>query len=284
MKDCVMKIRVNGKEHALSFGPRVGLPDLPRDHLLLTGTKKSRNRQYLTNAETETGTQAFPFPGHHEGKQTHRSAVEEWQPHRPRGDRSAEWWNLTAVVSDPASTRYFLSWTVTRPGRRHLGQLPPQMVAQVKPGQSLYACQFTLISYQASIRRTGVPAVFVMNDHEVWDEEASTLCLRDAHHEHECAWSFDGERMNLAVSSPTLAFDLKIQGGSQVMWAEDQPRAAGLVRDRADGGHSFSYSLPHLRIAGSVTYTDERGKPIAVDVSGSGWADRQWGDFLADQG
>ena len=102
-----------------------------------------------------------------------------------------------------------------------------------EPGQGLYACQFTLISYQASIRKAGVPTVFVMNDHEVWDEEASTLCLRDAYHAHECAWSFDGERMDLAVSSPTLAFTLKIQGGSQVVWAEDQPRAAGLVRDSA---------------------------------------------------
>ena len=42
----------------------------------------------------------------------------------------------------------------------------------------------------------------------------------------------------------------------------------GLRISRADGGHSFSYSLPRLRIAGSVTYTDELGKPIAVDVSG----------------
>ena len=50
------------------------------------------------------------------------------------------------------------SWTVTHPGRRHLGQLPPQTVAQIKPGQSLCACRFTLISYQASIRRAGVPA------------------------------------------------------------------------------------------------------------------------------
>jgi len=56
------------------------------------------------------------------------------------------------------------------------------------------------------------------------------------------------------------------------------------VQDRADGGHSFSYSLPRLRIAGSLTYTDERGKPTAVDVSGSGWADRQRGGFPADQG
>jgi len=234
-----MKIRVNGKDHALSFGPRVALPG---------------------------------------------SAAAEWQPHRSQGDRSAEWWNLTAVLRDPASTRYFLSWTVTHAGRRDLGPLPPQPVAQLKPGQSLYACRFTLISYQGSIRKAGVPAMFVMNDREVWDEKTSTLFLRDAQHEQECAWSFDGERMDLAVSSPTLAFNLKIQGGSQVMWAEDQRRAAGLVRDSAGGSHSLSYSLPHLQIAGSVTYTDERGKPATVDLSGSGWADRQWGDFLADQG
>jgi CrtC N-terminal lipocalin domain len=267
VKDYVM-ICDNGKDHALSFGPRVALPGLRHDHLLLTGTR----------------TQTFPFPGHHGMRRTHGSAVEEWQPHRPQGDRSAEWWNLTAAVCAPASTRYFLSWTVTHPGRCRLGQQPPEVITQIKPGQGLYACRFTLISYQASIRKAGVPAVFVMNDHEVWDGETSTLCLRDAQHEYECVWSFDGERMDLAVSSPTLAFKLKMQGGSQVMWAEDQPRAAGLDRDSADGSHSFSYSLPHLQIAGSVTYTDERGKPIAVDVSGSGSADRQWGDFLADQG
>ncbi|HWN61655.1 MAG TPA: hypothetical protein VNO25_13440, partial [Streptosporangiaceae bacterium] len=217
MKDYVMKIRVNGKDHALSLSPRVALSDLLRDHLLLTGTEKGRDRQYMTSGETETGTQTFL--GHHRAERTHGSAVAEWQPHRPRGDRSAEWWNLTAVIWDQARTRYFLSWTVTHADRRHLGPLPPRLVAQIKPGQSLYACRFTLISGQASIRRAGVPAVFVMNDHEVWDEEASTLCLRDAQHEHECAWSFDGERMDLAVSSPTLAFTLKIQGGSQVMWA-----------------------------------------------------------------
>ena len=181
----------------------------------------------------------FPFLSHGGEKRTHRSAAEEWQPHRTQGNRSAEWWNLTAVVCDPAGTRYFLSWTVTHPGRCHLGQLPPQAVAQIKPGQGLYACQFILISYQASIRKAGVPAVFVMNDHEVRDEEASRLCLRDAQHEHECAWSFDGERMDLAVSSPTLAFNLKTQGGSPVIWAEYQPGAEGLVQDSADGGHAF---------------------------------------------
>lgn len=205
-----------------------------------------------------TGHDLFPFASYDREKRTHRSAAEEWQPHQTQGDRSAEWWNLTAVVFDPAGTRYFLSWTVAHPGR-----------VQIKPGYSLYAGRLTLISYQASIRKAGAPAMFVMNDREVWDKEASALRLRDARDEHECAWSFDGERMDLAMRSPTLGFSLKVLAGSQAMWAAD---------------HSFFYSLPRLQITGSVTYTDERGKPIDVDVSGTGWADRQWGSFAADQG
>jgi predicted secreted hydrolase len=259
-----MKIHVNGKDHDLSFGPRVALPD-------------------LANAGTGNRTRSLPFLSSHARKLTHRPAAEEWQPHQAQGDQSTEWWNLTATVGDPAGARYFLSWTVTHPGRRHLGQLPPQMVAQIKPGQDLYTCRFTLISYQASIRTAGIPTMFVMNDHEVWDEKASTLRLRDAQHEHECAWSFDGERMDLTVNSPTLEANLKMQGGSRVIWADDQPGAQGFAQDRADAGNNFSYSLPRLRIAGSITYTDERGKPTPVDISGSGWADRQWGDLPADQ-
>jgi hypothetical protein len=90
-------------------------------------------------------------------------------------------------------------------------------------------------------------------------------------------------RAELAVSSPTLAFHLKNRGGSPADVGRIPVWREGPVQDRADGGHSFSYSLPRLRIAGPLTYTDERGKPTAVDVSGSGWADSQWGDFLADQ-
>lgn len=209
-----MKIRANSKGHNDSAGMRGVLPD-------------------LANAETGNRTRAFPFRHSHVGKPRHRSAAEEWQPHRTQGDRSIEWWNLTAAVCDPAGARYLLSWTVTHPGRGHLGPLPPQVIAQIKPGQGLYAGRFTLISNEASIRKAGVPIVFVMNDDEVWDEETSTLRLQDA--ERECAWSFDGEQMDLTVYSPTLAVSLKMQGGSQVMWGDDQPGAKGRIQDKADG-------------------------------------------------
>ena len=247
-----MNTRANSKDHDRSSGARVALPG-------------------SANAGAGNRTRMFPIPlpRSHAGKQAHRSAAEEWHPHLTHADRSAEWWNLTAAVRDPADTRYFLSWTVTHPGSRHLGQLPPPVITQITPGMGLYACRLALISYQASIRKEDAPTVFAMNDDEAWDEQASTLCLRDARHEHECAWSFNGERMDLAVRSPALAVHLIMHGGSQVIWA--------------DGGHSSSYSLPHLQITGSITYSDERGTPTTVDVSGPGWADRQWGDYLTDQ-
>jgi hypothetical protein len=101
-KDHVMNIRANGKDQDLSLGTRVVLPA-------------------LANAGTENRTRAFPFLGSPVRKPTHRPAAEEWQPHRVQGDRSTEWWSLTATVCDPVGTRYFLSWTVTHPGRRHFG-------------------------------------------------------------------------------------------------------------------------------------------------------------------
>ena len=49
-----------------------------------------------------------------------------------------------------------------------------------------------------------------------------------------------------------------------------------------EGDSSFYYSLPRLSISGSVTSTDETGHPTTVEVSGLGWVDRQWGEFMTN--
>jgi predicted secreted hydrolase len=83
----------------------------------------------------------------------------------------------------------------------------------------------------------------------------------------------------LRVTSGVLAFDLEMRGGSQVMWAKDRLGAEGFIQEGTEGDYSFHYSLPRLRIAGSVSYDDEDGQPVTVEVTGSAWIDRQWGDF-----
>ena len=90
---------------------------------------------------------------------------------------------------------------------------------------------------------------------------------------------------NLAVSGKAAWFGHQYRRESSVGWLRPGHRpmrnslssglrisraelaVSGPVQDRADGGRSFSYSLLRLRIAGSLTYTDERGKPTAVDES-----------------
>lgn len=214
-------------------------------------------------------------------KGTHRSAAEEWQPHRAQSDRAFEWWYITSVVHDAAGTPYFLFWCVFHSsGKRHLQeQLPPELVAQIKPEQSAYVCLFTMTNYQSGTR-TESPVMFIMQDNEVWHDATSTLRLHDAQHEHECAWSFDGEQLHLMTKSPALAFDLQMLGGSQVMWAKDHLGREGLIQEGAEGDYSFYYSLPRLQVTGSISYTDESKQPITAEVGGFGWIDRQWGDFM----
>src|SRR5260370_25936298 len=99
MKDYAMKIRVNGKDHALSSGPRVALPGLLRDRLMLTGMKKSHNRQYMTNAGTETGTPTFPFLSDPCGEPRPPSPPGATRTPRAPGDATGRSWSPLARPS-----------------------------------------------------------------------------------------------------------------------------------------------------------------------------------------
>ena len=220
-----------------------------------------------------------PFLSYDLEKQIHRSAKDEWQPHQTQSDRSFEWWYFTALVHDTAGTPYFLFWTIfSYAGKRHREEMP-HVAAQIKPGQALFSCLFSLSNYTTGRHRAEVP-IFVINEQEVWDADTSTLRLCSA--EHDCSWSYDGENLNLAVTTPSMSFHLGMQGASQVMWAKDKLGVERLIQEGPEGDYSFYYSLPRLRISGSVTSTDESGHPTTVEVSGSGWVDRQWGEFMTN--
>ena len=109
-----------------------------------------------------------------------------------------------------------------------------------------------------------------MNEDELWEGDTSTLRLHDA--QHECAWSYDGEQMRLAVTSPTIAFHLEMEGGSQVMWSKDKLGAEGLIQEGPEGDYSFYYSLPRLRVAGSLAVRMRAGRSPqsrSADLAGS---------------
>ncbi len=94
-----------------------------------------------------------PFLSYDLEKQIHRSAKDEWQPHQTQSDKSFEWWYFTALVHDTAGTSYFLFWDiVSYAGKRYLEQMP-QWAAQIKPGQALFSCLFSLSNYTTAIHR-----------------------------------------------------------------------------------------------------------------------------------
>jgi CrtC N-terminal lipocalin domain len=88
--------------------------------------------------------------------------------------------------------------------------------------------------------------------------------------------------MHLAVASPRLSYDLRLTGAGQMMYAKDKLGIEGFIKEGAKEDRSYYYSLPRLDILGRITYTGKGGVRRAIDVTGQGWVDRQWGDFLTN--
>ena len=88
--------------------------------------------------------------------------------------------------------------------------------------------------------------------------------------------------MHLRVASPRLSYDLHLTGAGQVMYAKDKLGIEGFIQEGAQQDRSYYHSLPRLGIVGRITYTGKGGVRREIDVSGQGWADRQWGDFLTN--
>jgi hypothetical protein len=86
--------------------------------------------------------------------------------------------------------------------------------------------------------------------------------------------------MHLTVASPQLSYDLRLTGAGQVMYAKDKLGIQGFIQEGAREDRSYYYSLPRLHIVGRITYAGKGGVPREIDVTGQGWVDRQWGDFL----
>ena len=119
----------------------------------------------------------------------------------------------------------------------------------------------------------------LMNRSSIWDMNNNTLVYKTP--KHHGSWGYDGQNLILTLKSQRISFDLHIQGGNQVMWAKDRIyNKEGFIQQGLPGNVSFYYSLPRLILSGNLTYTDESGSAKTIEVTGQGWVDRQWGDFL----
>src|SRR5258708_24685254 len=64
------------------------------------------------------------------------------------------------------------------------------------------------------------------------------------------------------------------------MYAKEKLGSAGFIREGAQEDRSYYYSLPRVAVVGRIIYTGKDGVRREIDVTGQGWVDRQWGDFL----
>jgi predicted secreted hydrolase len=118
----------------------------------------------------------------------------------------------------------------------------------------------------------------VVNEAETWNPR--TNAVRFVAGEYSSEWSYNGDTMNLTVASPQLSYDLRLTGADQVMYAKDKLGIKGFIQEGAQEDRSYYYSLPRVEIVGRMTYTGKGGVRHEIDVTGQGWVDRQWGDFL----
>ena len=206
-------------------------------------------------------------------KPTLRSPVAEWQPHGKQSETATEWWYLTALVNDTAGNRYFLVWCPFH----FSGEKSSPASAGLPGDRRAIATMTGFTDYRDNFRIADFP-VAVVNEADTWD--AKTNALRFAAGDYKSEWSYNGDNMHLKVASPQLSYDLRLTGAEQVMYAKDKLGVKGFIQEGAPEDRSFYYSLPRVEIVGRISYTGKGGVRREIDVTGQGWVDRQWGDFL----
>src|SRR5258707_6552033 len=202
-----------------------------------------------------------------------RSPFEEWQPHGKQSESTTEWWYLTALVHDTVGTLYYqVGCPFHFPGEKS-----SPASAGLPGDRRAIAAMTGFTDYRDNFRIADFP-VAVVNEVDTWDPR--TNALRFAAGDYSSEWSYSGDTMNLTVASPQLSYDLRLTGAEQVMYAKDKLGIKGFIQEGAQEDRSYYFSLPRVEIVGRIAYTGKDGVRRDIDVTGQGWVDRQWGDFL----
>ncbi|MEV7344454.1 lipocalin-like domain-containing protein [Streptomyces sp. NPDC093544] len=204
---------------------------------------------------------------------TLRPPVEEWQPHATQTAKSTEWWYLTSLAFDTAGNPYFLVWCLFHFG----GEDTHNASIQVPEGHRLNLGMLGVTDYNADHHFDGV-SFAVMKDGDTWNTDSNAVHY--ALSDYSGAWSFTDDGMNVTVDSPKVMFDLRLTGTDQVMYAKDKLGVEGFIQEGAPEDRSYYYSLPRLNLAGRIAFPDKNGVRREVELQGTAWVDRQWGDFL----
>jgi predicted secreted hydrolase len=210
---------------------------------------------------------------------THRSAQQEWQPHRGQTSISQEWWYFTALLHDASGNKYLLFNTLFKRDGKDLS-IANSIPSLGKNSTTVIFPVVELSRYDNGFHYYNTDMAIV-NPKDIWNSKSHALSYQTPH--YNGSWGYVGNNINAVLKSQNLSFSLNMQGANQVMWSKDKSyNKEGFIQEGLPGNVSFYYSLPRLFVFGNLTYIDQLGVRKTMDVSGQGWVDRQWGNFKTD--
>ena len=210
---------------------------------------------------------------------THRTAEAEWAPHEPKGLKFFEWQYFTAPLMGDNGHRYFLLYCVFNFGGTIMRTALSQNEGKIPKDKMPMISIVHICDYDGNVYKTSNGLNLVSRD-ELFDHETGTLHIPAGEKGYEADFSYKGEKVGLKVKCDIYECDIQCTGGNRVMWMQDSLGKEGLIREGGKFDRSFYYSLPELPFSGWIKYTDNDGVEQKVNVTGTGWVDRQWGDFL----
>ncbi|MCC8150605.1 MAG: carotenoid 1,2-hydratase [Lachnospiraceae bacterium] len=210
----------------------------------------------------------------------HRSAEEEWMPHVAMSPKFFEWHYITLPMTGANGHQYFMFICAFNFSSEIYKQVAteghPEMIPE---GMKIYSTMLHMCDYTTDLFKSGGGPVIV-SAYAAFDTENNALTLTNPEIKLYLNFRYRGDEVYIYCRSDVFECELKCTGGSRVLWMQDRPDKPGFIREGAEGDWSFYYSLPKLPYSGWIRYRDESGKEIYTDVTGQGWIDRQWGDFL----
>ncbi len=218
-------------------------------------------------------------------QEDHGSFEEEWAPH----DDVFGWWYLTGLlhdVEDP-DLLYAYQYTVfhVSPGgaekirQMELSTLPSvwQLLMPLLPTtHDSYIYSLTLIDLQTGQRQIELRPNLVA-DLGIYADENTVSFLPQS-------ILFRGQgSMTLSALGTGIQLELEIDMGKGAVWHGDD----GVLEMSCPAkpqARTVYYSYPNMPTFGTMTFTDEAGKEIFLQVEGQSWFDRQWGPLGLDSG
>lgn len=215
-------------------------------------------------------------------KGTHRSAEEEWMPHKSLGPNAFEWHYFTAPMTGDNGHRYFLFLcSFNFNAKMYRAAMKQDYQGEMPEGKLPFVNTVHLCDYDADLYLNGNDVVWTTPD-DVFDtgRNAFTLNEPDRADSYDIDFVYKGDQVVLKAKTDIYEVELTCTGGSRVMWMQDGLGKEGFIREGGKTERSFYYSLPQLPFTGWIKYVDENGQEIKVNVHGDGWIDRQWGNFM----